>query len=122
MESIEVRKEEKKNEKGYRLIVENLDTGEREFDIETRAIIGAAQGTDENGTHGIVVTSCSTKMLIETILGAENTIKCAKKALIEKNPMLALLLLSDLAGGGRQLRGTTYERKARFIAENQSAC
>lgn len=100
MESIEVRKEEKKNEKGYRLIVENLDTGEREFDIETRAIIGAAHGTDENGTHGIVVTSCSTKMLIETILGAENTIKCAKKALIEKNPMLALLLLSDLAGGG----------------------
>lgn len=76
----------KDNKKGFRIVIENLDTGERVVDSRTRAIIGAFEnGTSEEAVaaQGIIVTSCNTKVLMGVIEAADKTIASSKKRVVE---------------------------------------
>lgn len=102
-----LKEENKKNEKGYQIIIKNLDTGEDEINETTRAIIGAFAIKTPEGVKGIdvqsiVVTSCNTATLIATIEGADKVVAEAKSKVIEgflgdnDNPLIALLsMLGD---------------------------
>lgn len=75
----------KDNKKGFRIVIENLDTGERVVDSRTRAIIGAFEnGTSEEvvATQGIIIASCNTKVLMDVIEAADKTIVFSKKRVI----------------------------------------
>lgn len=77
----------KDNKKGFRIIIENLDTGERITDARAKAIIGAyAEAiTDEGVSVGaITVASCETKAVIATVDGLEKVIEQTKKNIAEK--------------------------------------
>lgn len=77
----------KDNKKGFRIIIENLDTGERITDARAKAIIGAyAEAiTDEGVSVGaITVASCETKAVMATVDGLEKVIEQTKKNIVEK--------------------------------------
>lgn len=103
METTVLRAEEiAKNEKGYQIIIKNLDNGEEVVNEKTRAIIGAYQTETPEGKEGvavqsITVTSCNTATLIATIEAADKVIEATKKRVIEgvigDNPIAALLAL-----------------------------
>lgn len=96
-----VAKDEKhNNKKGFQLIVKNLDTGKDEFNVTTRAIVGAyAIDIGINGTMsagGVVVTSCDTQTFIGTIEAAERTVAKAKETVIKQEfPKI----LAEILGG-----------------------
>ena len=76
----------KDNKKGFRIIIENLDTGERITDARAKAIIGAyAEAiTDEGVSVGaITVASCETKAVMATVDGLEQAIDQPKKNILE---------------------------------------
>lgn len=78
----------KDNKKGFRIVIENLDTGERVVDSRTRAVIGAfAEGVDDKGVavRGIIVSSCKTPVLVATIEGASKSVEAAKEQVIENS-------------------------------------
>lgn len=89
METTILREEESvKNEKGYQIIIKNLDNGEEVVNEKTRAIIGAYQTeTPEEkegvSVHSIIATSCNTATLIATIETVDKVIKATKKRVIE---------------------------------------
>lgn len=89
METTILREEESvKNEKGYQIIIKNLDNGEEVVNEKTRAIIGAYQTETPEGKEGvsvqsITVTSCNTATLIATIETVDKVIKAIKKRVIE---------------------------------------
>ena len=77
----------KGNKKGFRIIIENLDTGERITDARAKAIIGAyAEAiTDEGVSVGaITVASCETKAVMTTVDGLKKVIEQTKKNIVEK--------------------------------------
>lgn len=77
----------KDNKKGFRIIIENLDTGERITDARAKAIIGAYAETitDEGVSVGaITVASCETKAVMATVNGVEKVIEQTKKNIVEK--------------------------------------
>ena len=80
----------KDNKKGFRIIIENLDTGERITDARAKAIIGAyAEAiTDEGVSVGaITVASCETKAVMATVDGLEKVIEQTKKNIVEKSSL-----------------------------------
>lgn len=85
METTVLREEESvKNEKGYQIIIKNLDNGEEVVNEKTRAIIGAYQTETPEGKEGvavqsITVTSCNSATLIATIEAADKVIEATKK-------------------------------------------
>lgn len=95
-----VKDEKHNNKKGFQLIVRNLDTGEDEFNVTTRAIVGA-YATDlvikgAVAAGGIVVTSCDTQTFIGTIEAAERTVEKAKETVIKQEfPKI----LAEILGG-----------------------
>lgn len=75
----------KGNKKGFRIIIENLDTGERITDARAKAIIGAyAEAiTDEGVSVGaITVADCETRAIIATVEGVEKVIEQTKKNVV----------------------------------------
>lgn len=77
----------KGNKKGFRIIIENLDTGERITDARAKAIIGAYAETitDEGVSVGaITVASCETIAVMATVNGVEKIIEQTKKNIVEK--------------------------------------
>lgn len=100
METTVLREEESvKSEKGYQIIIKNLDNGEEVVNEKTRAIIGAYQtetpeGKEGVAVHSITVTSCNTATLIATIETADKVIEATKKRVIDKmiedSPVAAL--------------------------------
>lgn len=90
-----------KSEKGFQIIVKNLDNGETVIDSKTRAIIGAFEEGEEKGgavsVRGIVITSCNTKTLIGTIEAADTAVAETKKKVIEGLPpeLLLAAILGD---------------------------
>lgn len=75
----------KDNKKGFRIIIENLDTGERITDARAKAIIGAyAEAiTDEGVSVGaITVAACKTRAIIATVEGVEKVIEQTKKIVV----------------------------------------
>ena len=82
-----LREEEVKNEKGYQLIIRNLDTGEEVVNATTNCIIGAyAEKTSVKGiasSNGIVITACSPSELIGAIETCESGIKKMKERIID---------------------------------------
>lgn len=77
----------KDNKKGFRIIIENLDTGERITDARAKAIIGAYAETitDEGVSVGaITVASCETKAVMATVNGVEKVIEQTKQNIVEK--------------------------------------
>lgn len=103
METTVLREEESvKSEKGYQIIIKNLDNGEEVVNEKTRAIIGAYQTETPEGKEGvavqsITVTSCNSATLIATIEAADKVIEATKKRVIEgvigDSPIAALLAL-----------------------------
>lgn len=103
METTVLREEESvKNEKGYQIIIKNLDNGEEVVNEKTRAIIGAYQTETPEEKEGvavqsITVTSCNSATLIATIEAADKVIEATKKRVIEgvigDSPIAALLAL-----------------------------
>lgn len=96
----------KDNKKGFRIIIENLDTGERITDTRAKAIIGAyAEAiTDESVSVGaITAASCETRAVIATVEGAEKVIEQTKKSVVERffsSGGGIETLLKGLLGGG----------------------
>ena len=75
----------KGNKKGFRIIIENLDTGERITDARAKAIIGAyAEAiTDEGVSVGaITVAACETRAVIAAVEGVEKVIEQTKKNVV----------------------------------------
>lgn len=75
----------KDNKKGFRIIIENLDTGERITDARAKAIIGAYAETitDEGVSVGaITVAACETRAVIATVEGVEKVIEQTKKNVV----------------------------------------
>ena len=100
MEKIYSRTECTNNEKGYRLIVKNLDTGKEEINATTRVIIGAysSGNATEDGTPiaGIIITSCNLSTLFGTIRVAEQAAKKAREdAVHQALPVLLSTLFED---------------------------
>ena len=77
----------KDNKKGFRIIIENLDTGERITDARAKAIIGAyAEAITDGGVSvgAITVALCETKAVMATIDGLKKVIEQTKKNIVEK--------------------------------------
>ena len=74
----------KGNKKGFRIIIENLDTGERITDARAKAIIGAyAEAiTDEGVLVGAITAACETRAIIATVEGVEKVIEQTKKNVV----------------------------------------
>ena len=91
-----------KNEKGYQIIIKNLDNDEEVVNETTRVIIGAYQTETLEGKEGVVVqsiniASCNTATLIATIEAADKIIEKTKERVVKElagdNPLMALFAL-----------------------------
>lgn len=86
MKELVVKDETKKNEKGYELIIKNLDNGEEVVKVKTRAIIGSY--ATEIGVEGMLssaglcITSCDGKTLMATVQGAERVMERIKDKML----------------------------------------
>lgn len=103
METTVLREEESvKSEKGYQIIIKNLDNGEEMVNEKTRVIIGAYQTETLEGKEGVVVksiniASCNAVTLIATIEAADKIIEKTKERVVKElagdNPLMALFAL-----------------------------
>lgn len=83
--SIDKSADVKGNKEGFRIIIANLDTGERIMDARAKAIIGAyaEEITDEGVSVGaITVAACETRAIIATVEGVEKVIEQTKKNMV----------------------------------------
>lgn len=96
---------QRKNKKGYQIIIKDLDSGEEVVNCQTKAIIGAYETKSPIGgataANGIIVTSCNTATIMGVIEAADNTVTEAKKKVIGDLPP-EVLLAALLSGGSRE--------------------
>lgn len=98
------------HEKGFRVIVKDIETGDILMNEAVSAFVGGWAKKTKDGAVGAstLISACGTATLISAIESAEEAVKEAKKNVVDgcmKNPDIASLVLSglvsDLFGGKR---------------------
>lgn len=96
-----------KHEKGFRLIVKDIETGDIIINEAINALIGGWAKKTSVGAVGaaIVITACNTPTIVSAVDSCEKAVKQAKLSTIEntlKNPDVLEKPLSEMLLGGER--------------------